>query len=252
MHPAASDQLPSAGPLGVTRIEHRAILPSTMDLAHELAATGVAAGLLVIADSQERGRGRNGNHWASANGAGLWMTLLERPTDAEGVSVLSLRVGLALAQGLAPYVDGSVRLKWPNDVFVDTRKLAGILVEARWREAAIDWVAIGIGINMRVPIGVANASAVRAGVTRAELLLSLLPPLRAAAAAVGVLTNDELAAWQACDAARGRAIEAPISGRVLGVAADGSLRVQSVDGGSETLVRSGSLVFADGGSDGAV
>lgn len=174
------------------------------------------------------------------------MTLLERPTDALGVSVLSLRVGLALAEGLAPLVDGSVRLKWPNDVFVGPSKLAGILVEARWREAAIDWVAIGIGINMQVPVGVASAAAVRAGVTRAELLLSLLPRLRAAAATAGVLTTNELAAWHACDAARGRMIDAPVPGQVLGIAADGSLRVQPVGGGGETVVRSGSMVFSDG------
>ncbi len=237
--------LPSASALGVTRLEHRVVLSSTMDLAHEMAAKGAAAGLLVVADGQERGRGRSGNQWASANDAGLWMTLLERPDDATGIAVLSLRVGLAVADGLASLVDGDVRLKWPNDVFSDTGKLAGVLVEARWRESAVDWVAIGIGINIRVPDDVISAAAVREGVTRAELLLALVPRVRRAAAQRGLLTEHELFAWHARDFARGRVLCGPVAGRVLGIAADGALRVHGGTDDVEMAVRSGSLTFAD-------
>jgi BirA family biotin operon repressor/biotin-[acetyl-CoA-carboxylase] ligase len=238
-------ELPSASAMGVTQLEHRVSLSSTMDLAHEMAATGVAAGLLVVADGQERGRGRGGNQWASANGAGLWMTLLERPDDASGIAVLSLRVGLAVAEAVASLVDDDVRLKWPNDVYAGSGKLAGVLVEARWREAAVDWVAIGVGINLQVPENVHSAAAVRAGVTRAELLVALVPRLRRAAAKQGLLSADERAAWHARDCARGRQLSGPVSGRVLGIAADGALRVQALADDAEMSVRSGSLTFAD-------
>jgi BirA family transcriptional regulator, biotin operon repressor / biotin---[acetyl-CoA-carboxylase] ligase len=242
---ADSEALPSASDLGLTRLEHRASLSSTMDVAHEFAAEGVAAGLLVVADNQERGRGRSGNQWASANGAGLWMTLLERPHDASGITVLSLRVGLALAEGLAPFVDGDVRLKWPNDVFVGAGKLAGILVEARWRDGAVEWVAIGVGINMRVPVGVTSASVVRAGVTRNELLMAVVGRVRKAAAKGGELTERELTSWHDRDLARGRMICGPASGRVLGISPDGGLRVSCATHAGETVVRSGSLIFED-------
>jgi len=245
MDHAKGDELPSASALGLTRVEHRASLTSTMDLAHELAASGAPGGLLVVADSQARGRGRSGNHWASANGAGLWMTLVERAIDAPGIAVLSLRVGLALADGLAPLVDGEIQLKWPNDVFVGMGKLAGILIEARWRGAAVDWVAIGVGINMRAPAGVTSASVVRASATRADLIAALVPRLRHAAARTGLLTEAEIVAWHARDFARDRLLRGPVTGRVLGIAADGALRVSRGTDDGETTIRSGSVSFED-------
>ena len=75
---------------------------STLDVAHTLAADGAAAGTVVIADAQTAGRGQRGRAWQSERGAGLWLTLIERPSDASALDVLSLRVGLALAPALDP------------------------------------------------------------------------------------------------------------------------------------------------------
>jgi len=131
---------------------------STMDDAHRLASAGALAGTVVLADRQTSGRGRAGRRWASESGQGIWMTLIERPNDVAAVDVLSLRLGLRAARALDRFAESPVRLKWPNDLYVDDAKLAGILVEARWRANRVDWVAIGIGVNVRPPIDVEHAA----------------------------------------------------------------------------------------------
>ena len=183
--------------------------------------------------------------WESAEHAGLWMTLLERPKDSEMLGVLALRVGMAVAAALDPFVAAPVRVKWPNDLFVGDGKLAGTLIEARWRESLVDWVAIGVGVNMRVPAGMSNAATVRHDVTRADLLRVMIPAMRAAAQRKGVLTDREIALWRERDLAVGRRITAPLNGEVSGIGADGALLVREGGASSSTVVHAGSLVFAD-------
>jgi BirA family biotin operon repressor/biotin-[acetyl-CoA-carboxylase] ligase len=242
------DFLPSAEALGLVALHHRATTTSTMDDAHRLAMDGAAAGTLVVADQQQTGRGRAGRVWASASGAGLWMTLIERPHDREMLDVLALRLGLALAEALDRFVPSSVRLKWPNDLYVGDGKLAGILVEARWRDDIVDWVAIGVGVNMCVPVEFSAAASVRADVSRASLLAALVPALRAAASRTGLLSPAELAAWRARDLAVGRQIGAPQVGVVQGIASNGALLVRRDDTHEIDSVRSGSMHFLDDAS----
>ena len=178
---ARSDALPSAAALGLARLVHEREVASTMDVAHALAAEGAPAGVLVVADRQLRGRGRGGRPWESADGAGVWMTLLERPDDPRVIGVLALRLGLAMAEALAPFVDAPISLKWPNDLYVGHGKLAGILVEARWRESAR-----GLGRDRRRRQSsryrrVSEARRFAPDVSRAALLLAIIPRLRAAA-----------------------------------------------------------------------
>lgn len=241
----SADELPTAQELGLTRLIHVAATTSTMDLAHDLAAAGEPAGVMVLADHQSRGRGRGGHRWESQSGDGIWFTLVERPADARVVDVLSLRLGLALAGAVTPLVDGDVRVKWPNDLFVGTGKLSGVLVEARWRDAAVDWVAIGIGINRRVPMRVPDASSLRAGISRAQALRAVVPALRRAAALEGPLTAAECAQWRVRDLARGRRVLSPVAGVVDGLSADGALLIDPADGGALVPVRTGSIVFAE-------
>ena len=91
------------------------------------------------------------------------MTLLERPNDAEALGVLSIRLGLKAAPVLERHTTEPVRLKWPNDIIVGTGKVAGILVETRWRERQVDWVAIGFGVNVERPDDEPGAAALREG-----------------------------------------------------------------------------------------
>lgn len=237
--------LPDPSQLGLAQLVHHREVDSTMDVAHALAAAGAPAGVLVIADRQLRGRGRSGHRWASDSGAGLWMTLIERPTDSGAINVLSLRLGLVLAEALQGFVDVPVRLKWPNDAFLGDGKVAGILVEARWRDSVVDWIAIGIGINRTLPANVPGTAALPAGVSRNALLAALVPGVRAAAAREGLLTREELAAWSSRDVSIGRHIVAPMRGTVRGISADGALLVSPDAGGEVVAVRTGSMVFDD-------
>jgi BirA family biotin operon repressor/biotin-[acetyl-CoA-carboxylase] ligase len=237
--------LPSPEALGLSRLVHHQEVASTMDEAHALASAGAPAGVVVIADRQVRGRGRGGQRWESSAGDGLWMTLIERPSDEDVVGVLSLRMGLALAEALDALADGPVSVKWPNDVYRGRGKLAGILIEARWRDAMVDWVAIGVGINRRVPSSMPQAATIRADVSRATLLAAVVPGMRAAAARQGPLSAEELEAWHRRDMARGRRIRLPVDGVVAGISADGALLVERGSAIEPESFRAGSLVFAD-------
>lgn len=236
-----------AAVLPLARLELRESLASTMDEAHALAQAGAPAGTLVLARRQLAGRGRGGKRWHSAQDAGVWGTFIERPPEAEMLSVLALRVGLALADALEPLVDGPIGLKWPNDLLVHGGKLAGILIEARWRDGQPEWVAIGIGVN-RLATGPVDAptarplATVRPDVTLEDVLVAIVAPVRAAAAARGLLTAAECARWEARDAARGRRSSQPVAGTVVGITAAGGLCIRSDDGLVQT-VQSGSLAL---------
>lgn len=235
----ASEQLRAR--LGLPRVASFDEVGSTLDVAHEMAEAGAPAGTLVIADTQSAGRGRLGRTWRSEPGAGAWLTLVERPDDASGLDVLSLRIGLALAPALDDFATSPVRLKWPNDLYLGSRKLGGILVEARWRDGAPEWLAIGVGINLRTPADEPIAVGLGDQVERDALLECVVPAIRAAAARRGPLTDDERAAFAARDLAAGRRCVEPLRGTVLGIDASGGLMV---DVGSGTAVlRAGSLVF---------
>ncbi len=215
---------------------------STMDDAHSLASGGAPPGTVVIADRQTSGRGRAGRRWASESGQGIWMTLIERPNDSEAVDVLSLRLGLRAARALDRYAESPVRLKWPNDLYVADAKLAGILVEARWRANRLDWVAIGVGVNVRAPTDVENAASLEPRADRVDVLAALVPALRGAAHARGPLSTGELEEFAARDMAAGRTCVTPASGRVCGITSSGELLVDT-DVGLRTF-RDGSLTFA--------
>ena len=214
---------------------------STMDEAHALAASGAPAGTVVLADRQTAGRGRGGNRWESERAQGIWMTVIERPNDSRAVDVLSIRLGLRAGRALDRYAASPIRLKWPNDLYVGDRKLAGILVEARWRSSRIDWVAVGIGVNVLEPTTVPNAAALRPGTDRVEVLAELFPAVRAAANARGPLTPEELREFAARDLAVGRTCVDPASGEVRGINESGELLVDT--GAGVRAFRGGSLIF---------
>lgn len=238
-----AEALPSATELGVHEVVHFPSVASTMDEAHALAQRGAAAGTLILADEQTAGRGRGGNVWESRPGLGIWCTLIERPTDAAAVDVLSIRLGLAVARAVEALAPAPISLKWPNDVFVGTGKLAGILVEARWREGVIDWVAIGIGLNLQVPNVNSGAVALRPGTTRNEALRRLMPVVREACQIHGILSVQEQTEWHQRDLAVNRSISSPMPGTVRGIERNGALRVEDTLG-IVHAVRTGSLVFA--------
>ncbi|HEX5387600.1 MAG TPA: biotin--[acetyl-CoA-carboxylase] ligase [Gemmatimonadales bacterium] len=233
-------------------------LASTQDEIHRLAAAGAPAGTLVVAEEQGAGRGARGRPWSSARG-GLWLTLLCRPEDGAGAELLSLRAGLAAAEaldelgGLPP-----IALKWPNDLVADGRKLGGILCEARWQGTALEWVAVGLGINVRNPLpDGARMAPTRVAEWRPNVdvddllwpLLARLVPL--ARGGPAQLSPAELATFARRDWLAGRTLLAPVAGAADGVAPDGALRVRRADGTLATI-RSGdatpAVTVAPGGT----
>lgn len=211
-------------------------LPSTQDELHRLAAAGAPAGTVVVAVEQEAGRGSRGRRWASPPG-GLWLSFLCRPQQAVGVEVLTLRVGLAVAEGLGE-VGGipPVALKWPNDLMLRERKVGGILGEARWQGDTLAWVVVGLGLNVqnRLPEAV-RTPAGRLGEWRPDVEPEhLLPPLLARLAPLETsgsgLSPAELETFARRDWLAGRELTGPVRGRAAGIAADGTLRVVLPDG----------------------
>lgn len=233
-----------AARLGVPQVELLEVVGSTQDVAHALAAAGAPDGTTVLADAQTGGRGRAGRAWASPPGSGVWTTIVVRPDDLAGLEVLALRVGLGLAARLAPLADGTVDVKWPNDLLVGGRKLAGILVEVRWRDGRPEWAAVGVGVNVRPPATFdGTAAALRPDARRLDALAAVVAAVREAATTAGVLTAAELDALAARDVVRGRTVIAPVPGTAVGVAAGGALLVRDA-AGMVHEVRQAGVAFA--------
>jgi BirA family biotin operon repressor/biotin-[acetyl-CoA-carboxylase] ligase len=228
--------------LRVPRVETFTSVTSTLDVAHRLAPS-VPPGTLVLADEQTAGRGTHGRRWLSGAGEGIWLALLERPADVRSLDVLSIRCGLYAAEALDGLAAEPIGVKWPNDLYVGARKLAGILIETRWRGASAEWVAIGFGLNVRTP-ALETAAGLDDDCTRIDALVRLVPALHLAARAAGHLTDDELARWEVRDVARGRSVSAPSRGTVDGLAPAGELLIRSADG-SVASHRTGTLTFAE-------
>lgn len=213
---------------------------STLDVVHTTAAAGGPAGLVVLADEQVAGRGRQGRVWLSPPGQGIWLGYLVRPAVGDAVGLLSIRVGLAVARALER-LDVSLALKWPNDLMLRDHKLGGVLCEARWRGSRPAWVAVGVGLNVRGPLPDAlRAAAVtldteRPGVTRLDVLDCLVPELADLPEAVP-LGAGELTAYARRDWLSGRRTRVPVSGTARGLAADGALLVDTDDGRVERVV----------------
>jgi BirA family biotin operon repressor/biotin-[acetyl-CoA-carboxylase] ligase len=217
---------------------------STMDIAHQAAAKGAPSGTLVLAERQLSGRGRGGREWISEPRAGIWLSLVERPWEGVPVELMSIRAGLALAPALDRFARAPVALKWPNDLFVQDRKLGGILLEARWRDARAEWVALGVGINLTPPGEIGDAAGLREGVTAPEVLAAIVPALRRAAMRRGPLSAAELDAFARRDYSAGKRCSEPAAGIVRGINQQGELMVEA--DGELSSHRSGSLVLEAG------
>ena len=219
-------------------------LSSSLDAIHDLGAQGAPAGTVVVVEEQTAGRGRDGRTWRSPPG-GVWLGMLLRPAaPVTGGGALSLRVGLVLADVVDSFVGPTrARLKWPNDVLVDERKIAGILCEARWQGDTPQWLGVGIGINVAnaIPAELADrAIALQQhvpDVTRLDVLDRLVPALLPLTTHHAPLTESECTAFAQRDWLRGRQIRSPIPGRAVGIRPDGALLVDT--GAGTTMVREG-------------
>jgi BirA family biotin operon repressor/biotin-[acetyl-CoA-carboxylase] ligase len=133
-------------------IEYRAEVDSTNRVAKDLAMAGAPEGTMILADSQTAGRGRKGRAWFSPPGGGIYLSLILKPglhpADAPKMTLLA---GVALAETLLPFLAGSVSIRWPNDVYVRGKKIAGILTELATEIDSIDYLILGVGLNVTIP-----------------------------------------------------------------------------------------------------
>ena len=122
---------------------------STNDQAKKLAEAGSEQGLLVVSDCQTAGKGRRGRSWESKSGEGIFMTLLLKPDIAPGnASMLTLVMALAVRAGIAQVTGVDTQIKWPNDIVCDGRKVCGILTEMSAQIDYINYIVVGVGINV--------------------------------------------------------------------------------------------------------
>ncbi|MEW6567205.1 MAG: biotin--[acetyl-CoA-carboxylase] ligase [Chloroflexota bacterium] len=223
---------------------HRKI-GSTNDEAARLARGGAPEGALVVAEEQTAGRGRAGHRWSTPPGTALAMSVVLRPVSPAAVTGGGLMAVGALAVADALEAEGArPQIKWPNDVLAEGRKLAGVLVEASWVGADIDFAICGIGVNVRrgavpperdidYPATCVEAVLGRS-VDREDLLIAILSGLDRWYHRLG--SPELLQAWEqrlafADDEVTVRSGEGTeIRGRVRGLAQDGRLRLETAEG----------------------
>ena len=133
------------------RIRYRRSVGSTMDLARDLAKRGAAEGATVVAEEQTTGRGRFDRAWVSPPFQNLYLTVALRPDRALLPSV-NMAATLATRQTAADVAGASPAVKWPNDVRIDGRKLAGILIEAEFEGGEPAFALVGIGLNVNLDV----------------------------------------------------------------------------------------------------
>ena len=219
--------------LGSPRLHLRAT-GSTNDRARALAAAGAPHGTLVTAGEQRSGRGRQGRTWSAPAGQALLMSLVLR--GDHGLLPLAAAVAVARACGAA------ARIKWPNDVLVDDRKVAGILAEARPQAG---WAVLGIGLNVAVRLDdlppELHDTAGTLGLRPADVEPVLSRLLGELDAALILAPDALLAAYRVRDALAGRAVAwAGGSGTAAGIDADGRLLVD-LDGGGQSALDAGEV-----------
>ena len=237
----------------------RARTGSTNDDAREAALAGAPRGHVVVADTQEQGRGSHGRVWSSPAGVDLYLSIVERlPLEPAVLPTVTLAVGLGVTDAVAalvPEIATRVRVKWPNDAWIDRRKVAGVLVESSSTGAAQGPVVIGIGLGVNrlawpeeltgqatslLEVG-RSLHAGRAPFDRSEVLAVLLASVERAVDALlerGVAAT--IARLEERLALVGEHVDVDgTRGTLVGLTASGALRI--ADGQGERVVFSGTL-----------
>lgn len=226
--------------------------PSTQEIAKALAAQGVAEGTIVVAETQSKGRGRVGRQWSSPQG-GVYFSIILRPDMNPSEALrLPLVAGVAVAKTIKRNTKLDPRLKWPNDIMIDGKKIGGILTEMNAEMDRLDWVIIGIGLNVNMsqqsfPADVEGTAtslmeAVGKSVPRVKLLQDILAEFE-------TLYNELMKSgfetirmkWKALSNTIGEKVVVTLpNGQIKGVAvdidADGALMLAKDDGSLEKII----------------
>lgn len=217
---------------------------STNNKAYEAAENKAPMGTVIAAGTQTQGRGRRGRQWQSPIGDGLWFSLILRPALApKEAMALTLVTAVGICRGLDHYQGLGAAIKWPNDIWVDQRKLCGILSEMKAEDNKVQYVVIGIGINIRTSAIQGETAAEAVGmeevlaqaVDTRELLCHVLKGLEDAYDAYFKGESQALREeWEERSFLINREVDVittngQITGTVLGLTEEGFLRVMTSD-----------------------
>ena len=226
---------------------------STNDVVERLARDGVPEGSVVFAETQTRGRGRLGRRWTSPAGKGLWFSVLLRPAMMpQAVTQITIAAATAIARAIRQKTALSPQIKWPNDILLGPRKVAGVLTELNAELDRVRYVILGVGLDVNLaptdfpaelrPL--ATSLAIEAGrqISRAEMAAALLEELDRDYARVRGQQFAELAnEWeQQCDTVGChvsiRLGDRIVAGRAEALDDDGALLVRTEHGHLERII----------------
>jgi BirA family biotin operon repressor/biotin-[acetyl-CoA-carboxylase] ligase len=237
-------------------------LDSTNRQARRLAEDGAREGEIVIAEQQTQGRGRLGRAWVSPPHVNLYLSAVLRPKLAPAhAPQITLMAAVALADAIAAFIPVPPEIKWPNDILSNGRKLAGILTESSCTSERLEFVILGIGVNLNFSLA-SMPEEIRGragsllelrgvGVDRESFIRRLIQDLDQC---YGTLVESGFAAiaarWESYFALRNRRvrvdmIDQVLFGRAKGIDRDGALIVESDDGVARRIVAGDVIPLAD-------
>lgn len=226
---------------------------STNDVVEKLARDGVKEGVVVFAESQTKGRGRLGRRWSSPAHKGLWFSVLLRPgLRPQNTTQLTVASATALRSGIERATRLPVVIKWPNDILLNGRKVAGILTELNAELDRVNYVILGMGVDVNFTAtdfpanlrSIATSLRIEAGhsIQRADLAISILQELdraytRLAAGEFTALADE----WEAHCATIGQQVtisqgQRQVRGRAESLGEDGALLVRTEHGHLERII----------------
>lgn len=245
------------GRLG-SRFHYFTELGSTNSHARELAENGAAEGEIVVAESQTRGRGRLGRSWESPAFVNLYLSVILRPKlPPVHAPQVTLMAAVALAETAGFFIARPPAIKWPNDILVDGKKLAGILTEAACDAHRIEYVILGIGLNLNYRADAMPEALRRRATSIAELTAETISRETVLARLIqgldrcyGELEEGGFLAlrprWEARFGLRGKRVrveggDQTLVGRALGIDPEGALLVED-ESGQERRVVAGDVI----------
>ena len=216
---------------------------STQDVAHALASSGAPEGTVVVAEELRHGRGRMGRQWIASRG-GLWLSIILKPRHLRNMHLLSLASSVAVAKAIKSLLDIDARVKWPNDVLVSEKKVAGILIEGVLEADQIRHIVLGIGVNVNndlpshlLDTATTLKSVVGSDIPRIPLLINIIKNIDAVYAKLRQGEGKEvLDEWRKLSSTIGRRVKVvtfdqEIEGLAEDIEDDGALRIRTKENG---------------------
>ncbi len=247
--------------IGKVGIVHHHLTDSTNTQARELAREGAPEGTLVVAEAQSAGRGRKGRSWLASSGEGLLFSLILRPDmEPSRAALITLMTAVSVAEALIQETGINARIKWPNDILVGRKKLAGILTEMSMELDAVDYVIVGLGLNINTPadafhddiqeIATSVLAEAASPFSRISLLRAILSRFEAHYTTLSTQGPESiLTRWKSLSDIVGRRVcvsmmREDVEGRVLDIDPDGVLLVEN-EAGESLRILSGDVTYLD-------